>query len=100
MSKQISKDKMSIKKKIKRSDVLVLESINYKIIALGLAVIIAGYFALSTSPWDNPIALNVAPILLVLGYCVIIPVGIIYKKKKNDAHAVPPSDESQLNQGM
>lgn len=85
MAKQVSKEKSTLKKKVRRSDVLVLEPINYKIIGLGLVVIIAGYFALSTSPWDNPIALNVSPILLVLGYCVIIPFGIIYKKKKTDS---------------
>ncbi len=93
MSKQVSKEKVSAKKKIKRSDTLVLEPVNYKIIGLGLAVIIAGYFALGTSPWDNPIALNVSPILLVLGYCVIIPFGIIYKKKKTDSHTA--AEETQ-----
>ncbi|MEW5800347.1 MAG: hypothetical protein AB1728_15215 [Bacteroidota bacterium] len=96
MAKQFSKEKSSTKKKVRRTDVLVLEPINYKIIGLGLAVIIAGYFALSTSPWDNPIALNVAPILLVLGYCVIIPVGIIYKKKKNDSQSA--AEETQPGQ--
>lgn len=92
MSKQVSKEKVAAKKKTKRSDVLVLEPANYKIIGLGLAVIIAGYFALSTSPWDNPIALNVSPVLLVLGYCVIIPFGIIYKRKKTDSQ--PAAEET------
>lgn len=91
MAKQIHKERVSTKKKIQRHDMLVLEPINYKIILLGLVVIIAGYFALSTSPWDNPIALTVAPILLVLGYCVIIPFGILYKRKKSSAETVEQS---------
>jgi hypothetical protein len=33
-------------------------------------------------PWDGFMALTVAPILLLVGYCIIIPVGIIYRKKK------------------
>ena len=82
MAKQVQKEKGS-KKKIKRIETLSLESINYQIILAGIVVIIAGYFALSAKPWDNPIALNVAPILLVVGYCVIIPIGIIYRKKNN-----------------
>ncbi len=83
MAKQIQKEKLA-KKKVNRIESLSLEAINYQIILAGVAVIIAGYFALSAKPWDNPIALNVAPILLVLGYCVIIPFGIIYRKKKTD----------------
>ena len=82
MAKQIQKERAASKKKIKRQDILVLEPINYKIILIGLVVIIAGYFALSATPWDNPIALNVAPILLVVGYCVIIPLGVLYRRKK------------------
>ena len=82
MAKQIQKERAVSKKKIKRQDILLLEPINYKIILIGLAVIVAGYFALSATPWDNPIALNLAPILLVVGYCVIIPIGILYRRKK------------------
>jgi hypothetical protein len=82
MSKTLPKEKIT-KKKAKRIESLSLEAINYQIILGGVVVIIAGYFALSAKPWDNPIAMNVAPILLVLGYCVIIPFGIIYRKKKS-----------------
>ena len=82
MAKQIVKEK-SAKKKVKRIESLSLDKTNYKIILAGVVVIIAGYFALSAKPWDNPVAMNVAPILLVLGYCVIIPFGIIYRKKRS-----------------
>ena len=83
MAKQVQKEKVA-KKKGKRIESLSLEAVNYQIILGGIVVIIIGYFALSASPWDNPIALNVAPVLLVLGYCVIIPLGIIYRKKKSE----------------
>ena len=83
MAKQVQKEKLT-KKKVKRVETLSLEAINYQIILAGVVVIVAGYFALSVKPWDNPIALNVAPVLLVLGYCVIIPIGIIYRKKKTE----------------
>ncbi|MDP1677169.1 MAG: hypothetical protein Q8L88_09910 [Bacteroidota bacterium] len=82
MAKQIQKDKST--KKTKRDESLSLELINYRIILAGVVIIVAGYFALSAQPWDNPIALTVAPILLVLGYCVVIPIGIIFRRKKND----------------
>jgi hypothetical protein len=82
MAKQIQKDKST--KKIKRDESLSLELINYQIILAGVVIIVAGYFALSAKPWDNPIALNVAPILLVLGYCVVIPIGILFRRKKTE----------------
>lgn len=97
MAKQIQKEKIT-KKKTTRIDSLSLEAINYQIILGGVAVIIAGYFALSAKPWDNPMALTVAPILLVLGYCVIIPIGIIYRKKKSTADAADQgSGQPQIN---
>jgi len=55
---------------------------NYQILGVGLLAIILGYVALSQQPWDGTMPLVVAPILLVLGYCVIIPFGILYRPKK------------------
>ncbi len=83
MAKLVQKEKIT-KKNTKRFGTLSLEKINYLIILAGGVVIVTGYIALSTHPWDNPIALTVAPVLLVLGYCVIIPFGIIFRKKKNE----------------
>ena len=54
---------------------------NYQILGVGLLTIILGYVALSQQPWDSTMPLVVAPILLVLGYCVIIPLGILYRHK-------------------
>ena len=54
---------------------------NYQILAAGIVTIILGYVALAQEPWDGFMPLVVAPILLVLGYCVIVPFGILYRKK-------------------
>lgn len=66
---------------------------NYQILGAGLLIIIAGYFALSQPPWDGTLPLVVAPILLVLGYCVVIPFGILYREKsastQNSGEAAP-----------
>lgn len=62
---------------------------NYILFAVGLLVIIAGFIFLGTG--DTVFA----PILLVLGYCVIIPVAIIIKDKKKEPEAplaFQPSD--------
>ena len=56
--------------------------INYWLFVLGVAIIVAGYFALAQPPVDGFMSLTLAPILLVLGYCVIIPAAILYQRKK------------------
>ena len=68
---------------------------NYQILFLGLLVIALGYFALSQEPWDGTMPLVVAPILLVLGYCVIIPVGILYRKKQEAEVVGTTADQSR-----
>ncbi|HDL02793.1 MAG TPA: hypothetical protein ENH25_01530 [candidate division Zixibacteria bacterium] len=55
---------------------------NYLIFGIGLLVIVVGYISL----WAGSITL--APILLVLGYCVLIPISIIVNGKKK----VPPAE--------
>ncbi len=65
----------------KKEDVFPFGRENYLILLTGVIVIIAGYLALSEKTVEGFLPLTVAPILLVLGYCVIIPVGIMYRKK-------------------
>ena len=54
---------------------------NYQIFGIGILVIILGYISLSQGPADSFWSLTLAPILLVIGYCVIIPISIFYKKR-------------------
>jgi len=56
-----------------RSEGLPFTKKNYFIFLLGLLVIVIGYVALAQG------SITLAPILLVLGYCVIIPVAILYR---------------------
>lgn len=63
---------------------LPFTSLNYQIFAAGIVVIILGYLALAQPPANSFMSLTVAPILLVIGYCIIIPIAILYQKKKGD----------------
>ena len=69
-------------KKSAGDNVFPFERENFVILGIGLVVIIIGYFALSGNSVEGFSQLTLAPLLLVLGYCVIIPVGIIYRKKQ------------------
>ena len=61
---------------------------NYILFAIGLLVIIVGYISLSAG------SITLAPILLVLGYCVLIPISIIIRGKSEVAPAEDVTAES------
>ncbi len=52
---------------------------NYLIFGAALIVIVIGYITLGYG------SMTLAPVLLVLGYCVLIPVAIMIKDKPDDA---------------
>lgn len=61
---------------------------NYMLFGVALAVIILGYFVLSTGD------ITWSPILLVLGYCVLIPLAIMLRGRPEEpAEDFPSSDE-------
>ena len=54
---------------------------NYILLFAGIITLIIGYFLLAQGPWDNPVSLSIAPIVLLIAYVVIFPLAIMYKKK-------------------
>ena len=61
---------------------LTLGKINYLLFGLGVILIILGYFIMAKGEVYSTQSLSVAPIILLLGYLVVIPASILYKKKK------------------
>ncbi len=57
---------------------------HYIYLAAGIGVILVGFGLLASglNQWDNPLAVSVAPVVLVLGYCVLIPLAIMWIGKK------------------
>lgn len=55
---------------------------NYYLLLIGVAVIVLGYVIMEIGGAYDALALVVSPIILVIGYCVIIPFAIFYKKKE------------------
>jgi uncharacterized membrane protein HdeD (DUF308 family) len=53
-------------------------------LAAGLVTIILGFLALSRPPVNGFVTMSVAPTLLVLGFLVLIPVGIVLGNKKEE----------------
>ncbi len=70
---------------------------NYMILGAGLLSIVLGYIALAQEPWDGTMPLVVAPILLVLGYCVLIPIGILFHKRTGTERTTQPIERHPEN---
>lgn len=77
-------------KKIKHDDIFPLERENFIILGIGLLLIVLGYISLSGNVVDGFRQLTLAPILLLLGYCVAIPIGIMYRKKEKLPNPTQP----------
>jgi len=56
--------------------------INYQLFGIGLFVIIIGYLLMATGETNSNQSVKYAPIVLVIGYCIIIPIAILIKPKK------------------
>ena len=55
--------------------------INYIIFFIGVLFIVFGYIIMATGTVNSFQSLTLAPILLFLGYVVIIPLALVYRKK-------------------
>lgn len=77
------------------------ESKNINIILIGVGVIALGYFLMGSGDALSAVSLNISPWILVLGYLVVVPFGIMYgaRRMKNvraaAATAAAAAEQSQ-----
>jgi hypothetical protein len=69
--------------------------INLALIVLGALIGFAGLYLLSLAPVNNPISLNVAPFVIVAGYLVVIPLGILWPGKKGEVAEKKPGQPAK-----
>jgi hypothetical protein len=79
--------KPKIKATSKAVNTFAFTRANYFTLLAGLVVIAIGYVALRLG------SITLAPLLLVLGYCVIIPVGILLRPRKQKEQPRQPSPD-------
>lgn len=60
---------------------------NWLILAAGLVSIVLGYIFLRVPPADGFLSLTLAPILLVVGYCALLPLAILYRVRLSDENS-------------
>jgi hypothetical protein len=80
---QNKKDK-TVKKKPQKGPLISLTARNYRIFGLAVLVLIVGYIFMSIGPASSFWSLTLAPIILVIGYCILIPLAIFYKGPNKD----------------
>ena len=56
---------------------------NYLLLIIGFAAIIIGFYIMSIGQWDSFTSLVISPILLVIGYVLIFPASIFYRRRNN-----------------
>ena len=87
MAKKVKKTKEKPKKPIRKPKVeLPFGPRNYTWFGIGILVVVIGYISLAMG------SLTLAPILLIAGYCVIIPISIIIPGEKKKEVEKPEAE--------
>lgn len=78
-------------------------TVNFIGIGLGIVVIAIGYMLMGTaiaedpvrdkSIWNNANATSLAPVILTIGYCIILPVAIFWRRKDDAEETVRDAAE-------
>lgn len=96
MSKQTNKQKTKKHQKYRKylkKDMFKFQNINLGIFAAAILVIIIGYMIMGSAEKANEFnAVTLGPIILFIGYVILVPIGILYGKIKTD------NDESENQQ--
>ena len=64
-----------------KGPVTALTTVNYILFGVAVVLMIVGYYFLSIGPADSSQSMTIAPIVLVIAYCVVVPLAIIWRKK-------------------
>ena len=73
---------------------------NYYLLIAGFIVIFIGFYLMSIGPWDSTASLVISPIVLVIGYVLIFPASILYKKKSKNITLQEEKKEEQVDSGQ
>jgi xanthine/uracil permease len=85
---------MASAKKVKKGSAAAapdFDKRNYIILGVGVLLIILGFVFLAGGD------ITISPILLVLGYCIIIPLGILLPKGKDESTPLDADKRSAVS---
>ena len=87
------KQKIVVSEKKEGIGEIRFDKINYLLLSLGILSIALGYLTLSKG------SITLAPILLVIGYCVFVPFGIVIRRRKDSTIDKSVSKNKELDAG-
>tara|TARA_B100001996_G_C18219921_1_gene423292 strand:+ start:300 stop:530 length:231 start_codon:yes stop_codon:yes gene_type:complete len=70
-----------VKNKVNTKNDWTFTYINYLLFLIGVITIITGYIIMYTGETESFQSVRLSPMILVIGYCVIIPISILYKSR-------------------
>ena len=82
MAKEVNKQK----KKVIPAE-LPFGKQNMQLLGIGLAFLVVGYVLMAQPPVDSFWSLTLSPIVLMIGYLVVIPYAIMYRPKKKSENS-------------
>ncbi|MFZ2322271.1 MAG: hypothetical protein WAV89_01100 [Ignavibacteriaceae bacterium] len=79
--KSKKKNVKTVKKSIPSPFNIYWEKTNYLLFGLGILIIIVGFYFMSLGEWNSTPSMVISPILLFIGFVIVIPASIFYRKK-------------------
>lgn len=68
---------------------------NYILLFTGILFVIVGFYVMSIGEWDSTTSLIISPIILFIGYVIIFPLSILFKKKESSEVAETSSEQGK-----
>ena len=84
MPKKVKRKKSTASTKVASPFKIYWNKNNYYLLSLGIVVLILGFYLMSIGNWDSTVSLFVSPFVLMLGYLLIIPSSISFRKNNKD----------------
>jgi membrane protein YdbS with pleckstrin-like domain len=88
MAQKVRKTHKTQRKSIIPPFLAYWEKENYILFLAGIIICVVGFFYMSVQPWHSFSSLVISPILLFIGYAIVFPAAILYRKKKEDTSEV------------
>ena len=79
-----NKKKKKIKKKFQKKKLFPFDKKNYLYFITGLFLLFIGYIFMMQGPADSFWSRTLAPVILIISYCVVFPIAILSKGRKEE----------------
>lgn len=95
MAKAVKKRSVKTTKKTFESPFSIYwDKTNYILLFAGILFVIVGFYVMSIGEWDSTASLVLSPIILFIGYVIIFPLSILFRKKDPAEVSDTPSEHS------